>query len=75
MSKASAGQHALRLIRIMQLLHDHPFTAVELAERLEVNKRTIQRDLCALQSEPLYVPIVESDQKGDAWTILRGWRF
>ena len=65
----------VRLLSIMRLLRDRPLTAGELAEKFGVSKRTIQRNLLTLQGEPLCVPIVESDWKEHAWTILRGWRF
>jgi len=47
-----------RLIRIWTLLHNNPagYTVVELAEKMEVNIRTIYRDLDALQSD-LHVPL------------------
>jgi predicted DNA-binding transcriptional regulator YafY len=47
-----------RLIRLWTALHNNPsgYTAVELADKLEVNLRTIYRDLNALQTD-LRVPL------------------
>ena len=53
-----------RLIKIWVILHNNPrgYTIRELAERLEVNVRTIYRDLMALQSE-LGVPLYDDNKR------------
>ena len=48
---------ALRLIRLMALLDDRGFSTAELAIVLKVSRRTIRRDLDAIQGEPLYYPL------------------
>jgi len=53
----SACYRALRLIRLMALLDDRGFSTVELAVILRVSRRTIRRDLGAIQGEPLYYPL------------------
>ena len=68
----AAPYRALRLIEMVRLLRERSLTTIELAGRLSVSNRTVQRDLLALQGEPLYIPLT---QNGVAWTILRGWRF
>ena len=45
---------ALRLIRLMSLLNERGFSTAELAIVLKVSRRTIRRDLGAIQGEPLY---------------------
>lgn len=51
---------AVRLIALRELLRDkYWWTAGELAERLAVSRRTVQRDIAALGEEPLYEPIME----------------
>ena len=69
------SEHAARLLEIIRILRDRPQTSDELAKRFGVSYRVIDRDLLALQGEPLYIPIIESDRREHAWTILRGWRF
>ena len=53
----SACYRALRLIRLMSLLNDRGFSTAELAIALKVCRRTIRRDLAAIQGEPLYYPL------------------
>lgn len=50
----------MRLLRVLAMFQSRPYglTTRELAERLGVSQRTVQRDLLHLQSE-LYVPFVE----------------
>jgi len=71
----SLGEHAARLLDIIRVLRDRPQTSDELAKRFDVSCRSIDHDLLTLQGEPLYIPIIESDRREHAWTILRGWRF
>jgi len=63
---------AARLLDIIRKLRDRPYSVGELAATMNVSNRTVQRDLLALQGEPLYIPMT---QNGVAWTIPRGWRF
>lgn len=58
------GLRAVRLIALMQLFEQRgTWSSAELAERMGVTQRTIQRDLLDLQSYPLYFPLVE-DERG-----------
>lgn len=61
----------IRLIRELALFQANPrgLTTTQIAERLEVNQRTAQRDLLALQSE-MHVPFV---QQGKRWTLVGGY--
>lgn len=49
---------AARLFALALLLHD-PHNVAQLAVKLKVHRRTIQRDLVLLQAEPLGLPIFE----------------
>lgn len=60
---------AARLIAEIQLLETRAYTAAELAQTLGVHKRSIQRDLAALQAEPLYVPLTVDDEW--RWRVFR----
>ena len=64
---------AVRLIEMIRLLRDRPLSSVDLAERFGVSQRTVQYDLMALQSWPMYVPLYRDD--AGRWSILDGWRF
>jgi predicted DNA-binding transcriptional regulator YafY len=54
----NACRRALRLLILMVLLEDRPYTSAELAVVLCVTRRTITKDLRDLQGEPLYYPLV-----------------
>jgi hypothetical protein len=54
---------AARLIAIRDLLSGGMYGTRDLAERLEVPQRAIQRDLLDLQTAPLYTPIIEEGRK------------
>lgn len=54
------GQKAVRLVALMRLFEQRrSWSSAELAKRLGVHQRTMQRDLLDLQSYPLYFPLVE----------------
>src|SRR5450759_5220797 len=57
----------LRLLREVTLFQAVPYglTSVQLAERMEINQRTAQRDIAALESE-LRVPFIKH---GARWQI------
>ena len=55
---SDAMKRAVRLLRIIELLRERAHTTDELADRLRVSQRTIQRDLADLQGDPLYAPLV-----------------
>lgn len=62
-------RRATRLIRVQQLLQQHGgLTVAELAAHLNYSRRTVQRDLGALQSD-LGVPLVNV---GRRWRIMEG---
>lgn len=62
-------RRATRLLRVQQLLEQHDsLTVGELADHLGYSRRTVQRDLAALQAE-LGVPLV---QEGRRWRIMQG---
>jgi predicted DNA-binding transcriptional regulator YafY len=62
-------RRATRLIRVQQLLQQHGAMSVaDLASHLNYSRRTVQRDLGALQSE-LGVPLVNV---GRRWRIMEG---
>lgn len=62
-------RRATRLLRIEQLLRQYGKLSVrQLAEHLNYSKRTVQRDLAALESE-LGVPLIN---EGRRWGILEG---
>ena len=61
-------KRATRLLLIIQLLRDRPYTCEEIAERCGVSERTIRRDLLDLQSD-LNVPIVARR----IWEIVQNW--
>lgn len=65
---ADATVRAIRLICMIEMLADKGYRAVELAERFEVSRATVYRDLLALQGEPLFVPLIKA---GSRWRILR----
>ena len=60
---------ALCLVYMMELLRDRPYRAAELAERLGVHHRTVNRYLNDLSGPPLYFPVFLD---GDTWTYLHG---
>ena len=63
---------AERLIEMIRLLKGRPQTSRELADALGVSIRTVQDDLAALQSWPMYVPLWRDDD--GRWAPLEGWR-
>jgi predicted DNA-binding transcriptional regulator YafY len=64
---------AERLLRILLLLQGYEsLTAGELARRLEVSARTIQRDLDSLSLAG--VPVYASRGRGGGWTLARDYR-
>lgn len=65
---ADGTVRAIRLICMIEMLVDRGYRAAELAERLQVSRATIYRDLVALQGEPLFVPLIKD---GSRWRILR----
>ena len=69
MSRATA--RALRLVVLMAVLYDRRQTAADLAMRLGVRHRTINRDLLDLQGAPLYLPLTSED---DTWGYVDGAR-
>ena len=62
---------AVRLIEMIRLLEERSWHKTELGERLGVSERTIERDLLAIQGEPLYVPLVRD---GARWRVMVGAR-
>ncbi len=65
---------ASRLIQLIGLLSSgRAYTSTELAERLCISIRTIERDLAELQSEPLYVPLDYHDRER-RYFIEAGWK-
>jgi len=58
---------ALRLIEMIRMLEARSWSKQEMGDRLGVSLRTIERDLLDLQSEPLYVPLVEQSGR---WRVL-----
>jgi predicted DNA-binding transcriptional regulator YafY len=69
----SAVSRAVRLLALLRLLGAHPagLTTREIAERLGVSPRTVQRDLIEVQAEPLYAPLWQDD--GYRWRIMTGY--
>ena len=64
---------AERLLRILLLLQAYQsLTACDLARRLEVSARTIQRDLDSLSLAG--VPVYASRGRGGGWTLARDYR-
>jgi predicted DNA-binding transcriptional regulator YafY len=62
-----------RLLSIMLLLQLHRrMTARELAERMEVSERTIQRDMEALGAAG--VPVTAERGAGGGWALVEGYR-
>jgi predicted DNA-binding transcriptional regulator YafY len=62
-----------RLLSIMLLLQIYRrLTAAELARRLEVSERTIQRDMGALSTAG--VPVVAERGAGGGWALVDGYR-
>lgn len=62
-------RRATRLLRVQQLFHQFgSLTVSQLAEHLNYSRRTVQRDLVALQTE-LGVPLVN---QGRRWRIMEG---
>lgn len=62
-----------RLIRIVLLLQVHGrLTAADLAERLEVSTRTIQRDLESLSVAG--IPVYADRGRGGGWSLARDYR-
>jgi predicted DNA-binding transcriptional regulator YafY len=60
---------AVRLVREIQLFEAGGYYRTQdLAERLRVSRRTIERDLLDLQGEPFYLPLVEEERW---WHLLR----
>jgi predicted DNA-binding transcriptional regulator YafY len=67
------GMRADRLLSIMLLLQIYRrLTAAELARRLEVSERTIQRDMEALSIAG--VPVVAERGVGGGWALVEGYR-
>ena len=60
---------AVRLIEMIRLLEERSWHKRELCERLGISISTVERDLLAIQGEPLYVPVV---QDGYRWRVLDG---
>ena len=60
---SDATCRALRLIQMMRLLADRWYTSAELAERLRASPRSIQRDVLAIQGDPLYAPVVKNGSR------------
>ncbi len=64
---------AERLLTILLLLQtNRRLTARELAERLEVSERTIQRDMEALSSAG--IPVIAERGTGGGWMLMEGYR-
>jgi len=62
---------ASRLIELDRLIRGRPrgLTVKELADKVGCSARTIQRDIQALQDEPLYVPL---EVEGRRWKTMSG---
>ena len=61
-------KRATRLLLIIQLLRERPYTCEALAERCGVSERTIRRDLLDLQCD-LRVPVTTRR----IWEIVQNW--
>ena len=66
-----ATKNALRLIVEMGLMLDRRYSAAEMAGRLCVDHRTVNRDLLDLQGDPLYLPLTNED---DTWGYMEGYK-
>jgi DeoR/GlpR family transcriptional regulator of sugar metabolism len=51
---------ALRLCEMMEILQNRWYAVAELVERYRVTRRTIYRDLLALEGDPFYCPLVRN---------------
>jgi predicted DNA-binding transcriptional regulator YafY len=53
-------ERVARIVRLRDMFYENlgGYLATELAERLGVSLRSIERDLALLQEEPLWVPLV-----------------
>lgn len=55
-------ERAARLVEIIQLFQaGHRLNVADLAQRYEVSRRTIRRDLLCLMGEPFFLPLVCCD--------------
>ena len=52
----------MRVVTIMDLLRDREWTTEELADQLDVSRRTVQRYIEAIQGEPLYAPLLKKNE-------------
>ena len=63
---------AVRMMEILRLFGErHIWTTEELAERLGVGQRAVQRYLLYLSTEPFYVPFLNDDT---CWSVPADWR-
>lgn len=65
----NACARAVRLIEMIRLLEARGWRKRELAKRLGIGLRTIERDLLDIQGEPLYVPLVQDRGR---WRVMVG---
>jgi predicted DNA-binding transcriptional regulator YafY len=77
MTKRTSTKKAWRLLQIQRRLFRNPrgYRSSELAEIFNVDKRTINRDLLDLQSEPFCLPLVQEDAPDWRWHIMKDARF
>lgn len=52
---------AVRLLEMREMLESGRHSTRDLAKRLHVSRRTIERDLADIQAEPAYWPVVRDD--------------
>ena len=64
-----ALERALRIVQLRDMFYEKPsgYASAELAERLGVTQRSIERDLEALQDEPFRVPLVRERRR---WRLM-----
>lgn len=66
-------ERSMRPMRVVALIAGTPIgmSPGEIARRLEVSVRTVQRDIAYLQGEPFYAPLVRNGQR---WQVPAGYK-